>query len=112
MKQSLKFAVEKLSPNDPNRGLALIPNRISFYVSEYSLAEHMVATCMRHIVLINRTRILLSTSSASEPILAYCAASKMMDPDRKLTCLQALLPPLSQGSINVGELSCCRILQL
>lgn len=89
--------------SDPRYHLVLLAHRISFNVTNYNLADHMVAQCMRYIVHLSSDRSMLVTAMGSEPLLAFEAAARMADPSSRLRCLQGLSSAYGDGLINLGD---------
>lgn len=89
--------------SDPQYHFILLSHRVSFNVTNYNLADHMVAQCMRYIVHISKDRTLLATAMGSEPLLAIEAAARMKDASSKLKCLQGLMTAYGSGLISLGD---------
>ncbi|KAI5287713.1 hypothetical protein KEM54_005802 [Ascosphaera aggregata] len=83
--------------------LLWMSHRVTLYVSQYSLAEFLVAQGMRYPLYINDNRTMLSTVQPSEPILSFVASRRMLSSSLRLASLRTFISALHIGSVNVGD---------
>lgn len=107
-RELISLASWKTDGDSLAKALALISYRLEFYLTSSHLADEMVSNCFRQVAFINKEKDLMRAVQPSEPILAYTAASKMINPEVRLKALREFMLSCFEGSLmstgNVGEM--------
>ena len=104
LKGIISLADQKTRGHGDRSTLALLSYRLNFYVTSGALAEDLVSRWMRYVLYIDQTRELMRTTQPSEPILAYTAAKRMLNPGLRHRVIKDFARASFEGSVNLGDI--------